>query len=266
MTIVNKNNHKIKQIAEFMALQYDEKITPLEKIILDEGLSVFYDSYEDAFDGMTIYDRGKFYIHLNTDRGNRKNSERGRFTLAHELGHYFIDAHRIGLKKGLLEAHPSKTNKTQYTTIEREADYFASCLLMPEVRFCKDIAGKKFNAEIIDLLKTEYKVSRTACALRFADIGNYPLLVVYAENSIIKWSYSSEDFPFKWLINDNIVPRNTVMGDYFNNNHVAEVFKTEKVWAIDCFKNVKKDEDIRKQFYEYCITYQNSALSLFWED
>jgi Zn-dependent peptidase ImmA (M78 family) len=263
--IVNKNSHKIKQLAEYMALQYDEKITPLEKIILDEKLRVFYDCYENAFDGMTIYDNGNFYIHLNIDRGNQNNSGKGRFTLAHELGHYFIDAHRIGLKKGLLGAHPSETNKAQYTTIEREADYFASCLLMPEARFCKDIAGKKFNAGIIDLLKTEYRVSRTACALRFADIGNYPLLVVYAENNTIKWSYSSEDFPFKWLINDNIVPRNTVMGDYFNNNHIEELFKTEQVWAIDCFKNVK-DEDQQRKFYEHCITHKNSALSLFWED
>jgi len=254
-----------------MALQYDEKITPLEKIVLDEKLRVFYDCYENAFDGMTIYDKGKFYIHLNTDKGNRNNSERGRFTLAHELGHYFIDAHRIGLKKGLLEAHPSETNKTQYTAIEREADYFASCLLMPESRFCKDIAGKKFNAEIINLLKTEYKVSRTACALRFADIGNCPIMVAYAENGRIKWTYSSNDFRYKYFCNDNIVPKDTVMGEYFNNNNKTDTYKTETIWAIDCFKDVK-DEDIRQQFYEYCITYQdsvlniNSALSIFWTD
>lgn len=86
---------------------------------------------------------------------------------------------------------------------------------MPEERFRKDIGNKKFGIEVIDYLRAEYKISRTACALRFADIGNYPLLIVYAENNIIRWSYSSEDFPFKWMINDKIVPRNTVMGDYF---------------------------------------------------
>jgi len=263
--IVNKNSFKIKEFAEFVALQYDEKITPLEKIALEENLKIFYDCYEDAFDGMTIYDKEKFFIHLNTDKGNHSNSERARFTLAHELGHYFIDTHRVGLKKGLLDAHPSETNKIQYTTIEREADYFASCLLMPEVRFSKDIAGKKFNAGIIDLLKTEYKVSRTACALRFADIGNCPIMVVYAENNTIKWAYSSEDFPFKCFINDKIVPLNTVMGAYFTNKQTANVFNTEQIFAIDCFKYVK-NEDIRRMFYEYCISYKDSALSIFWED
>lgn len=264
--MVKKNSPKIKRLAEYIALQFEEKITPLERIVEDENLDVFYDNYEsNTFDGMTIFDKGDFYIHINLDNGNRADKERGRFTLAHELGHYFIDAHRIGLKNGLLESHPSHTNKAQFYTIEREADYFASCLLMPEESFRKDIGNRKFGIDVIDFLRTEYKVSRTACALRFADIGNYPLLVVYSENNIIKWSYSSDDFPYKWLLYDKTVPPNTVMGDYFNNNNVAEVFKTDRVSAIDCF-NYVKDEDLQRQFYEHCITHKDSALSLFWED
>jgi Zn-dependent peptidase ImmA (M78 family) len=264
--MARNNSPRVKRLAEYIALQYEEKITPLEKIVVEEELEVFYDNYEsNTFDGMTIYDEGRFYIHLNIDKHNHPDSDRGRFTLAHELGHYFIDAHRIGLKNGLLEPHPSRTNQKQFVAIEREADYFASCLLMTELRFRKDIGNKKFNFSVIDFLREEYKVSRTACALRFADIGNHPIMAVYSENNTIRWAHSSEDFPFKWLLNDNIVPQNTVMGDYFNNNHVADIFKTEQVWAIDCFKYVR-DEDLQRKFYEHCITYKNSALSIFWED
>ena len=116
--MVKKNSPKIKRLAEYIALQFEEKITPLEKIVEDENLDVFYDNYEsNTFDGMTIFDKGDFYIHINLDNGNRADKERGRFTLAHELGHYFIDAHRIGLKNGLLEPHPSHTNKAQFYTI-----------------------------------------------------------------------------------------------------------------------------------------------------
>ena len=86
--MINRNH--IKDLSERIALEYSEYVTPLDKIIEDEGLSVFYDSYgRDTFDGMTIYDNGKFYIHINTDLGNKHNSPRGRFTLAHELGHIF---------------------------------------------------------------------------------------------------------------------------------------------------------------------------------
>lgn len=263
--IKNSSKLHIKKLAEFIALQFEEKITPLDKIADDEELRVFYDSFEkDTFDGMTIFDDENFYIYLNIDSGNKLGSERSRFTLAHELGHYFIDAHRVGLKKGLLEPHPSKIARKQFNEIEREADYFASCLLMPEERFKKDIVRKKFNFELIDSLCKEYKVSRTACAFRFTEIGNHPIMIVYAESGIVKWTHYSDDFPFKYLINDNIVPNDIVMGEFFKKSNV-DVFRTEEIWAIDCFKYVK-DSDINRKFYEHCITFKNCAFSIIWED
>ena len=57
------NNPSIKEFAEYIALEYSEKITPLNQILKDEGLDVFYDDYgKGTFDGMTMYDNGKFSI------------------------------------------------------------------------------------------------------------------------------------------------------------------------------------------------------------
>lgn len=262
-----KNSFKpnIKKLAESIALSFEEKITPLEKIIKEEELKVFYDDYDKGtFDGMTIFDEGNFYIHINTANSNKPDNGRGRFTLAHELGHYIIDSHRIGLMLGLLEPHPSKTHQKQFYEIEREADYFASCLLMPEERFKKDIHRKKFDFDLINWLSKEYNVSITACAFRFAQIGSHPILIIYAENGDIKWTFSSEDFPFKNLLNSSKISDSFVMGEYFKNIS-TEVSKTAQIWAMDCFHYVKS-EDINRKFYEHCITYKNSALSIIWED
>lgn len=260
-----RNRPSIKELAENIALEYPEKITPLEKILEDEGLSVFYDSYgKNTFDGMTFYDNGKFYIHINTDLGNRPSSARGRFTLAHELGHYYIDSHRIGLKKGLLKAHPSRTNQKQFNQIEREADFFASCLLMPQDRFSKDFYHKKFSIELIDFLKDEYNVSRTACAFRFADIGNHDIMIICGENGEICWKYCSEQFPYQYLLYENKVAANLVMGEYFMDI-TDSLFKKEEIWAVDVF-NYVKDDDIHKKFFEHCIAYKNKALSIIWEE
>jgi len=185
--------------------------------------------------------------------------------LAHELGHYFIDTHRIGLKKGILEPHPSLINRKQFNSIEREADYFASCLLMPESRFNQDIFKKKFNFQLIDSLCTQYKVSRTACAFRFAQIGNHPIMIIYAERGVVKWKLESDDFPYKWLLNDRTVPTNTVMGEYFLQSNTQDIYKTEQVWAMDWF-NYVKDRDTERPFYEHCIPYKDKALSIIWED
>ncbi|HTN37296.1 MAG TPA: ImmA/IrrE family metallo-endopeptidase [Arachidicoccus sp.] len=258
-------NH-IKELAEYIAFQYEERVTPLNRIAEAEGLELFYDAYEiGSFDGMTIYNGSRFYIHLNTDSGNREDTGRGRFTLAHELGHYFIDAHRIGLKKGILTPHPSIISRYQFNSIEREADYFASCLLMPESRFKQDVFKKKFSFQLIDILCTEYMVSRTACAYRFAQIGNHPIMIVYAECGVVKWKIESDDFPYKWLLNEKNVPINTVMGEYFTKSNSRDIYKTEQVWAMDWF-NYVKDKDADKSFYEHCIPYKNMALSIIWED
>lgn len=260
-----RNKSSIKKLAEGISLEYKEKITPLNKILIDEGISVFYDSYgKDTFDGMTIYENGQFFIHLNTDLGNRPDSERGRFTLAHELGHYYIDSHRIGLIKGLLEPHSSKTNQKQFSQIEREADFFASCLLMPEERFAQDFYRKKFSVELIDFLKDEYGVSRTACAFRFADIGNHDIMIVYGENRNVIWNYCSENFPYKYLINKKNIPQNTVMGEYLILGDNSNTYCNEQVWAVDWFNYVSKN-DISRSFFEYCYSFKNKALSLIWE-
>ena len=84
MEISNTSKTFIKDLAEFIALEYDEIITPLERIIESEDVAVFYDDYGNAFDGIIVYD-SEFYIHINTKRGNRIETPRGRFTLAHEL-------------------------------------------------------------------------------------------------------------------------------------------------------------------------------------
>src|SRR5690625_5024885 len=113
--IKNRFKSNINIRAESISMSIDEKITPLDKKIEKEELEVFYDDYDKGtLDGMTILDGGNFYIHINTANGNKSNHGRGRFTLAHELGHYIIDSHRIGIISGLLEPHPSKTNQQQH--------------------------------------------------------------------------------------------------------------------------------------------------------
>lgn len=260
-----KHWQNIQKLAESIAIDFPEKVTPLNKILEHEGLSVFYDSYgNNTFDGMTFYDNGKFYIHINTDLGNRPDSARGRFTLAHELGHYYIDSHRIGLKMGLLKPHPSNTNQKQFNQIEREADFFASCLLMPHERFSKDFYKKKFSIELVDFLKDEYNVSRTACAFRFAEIGNHDIMIIYAENGVIRWKHCSEQFPYKYLLYENKVAPNTVMGEYFVGVK-DNLFQKEEIWAVDIFNGVK-DSELQKKFFEHCISYKGKALSIIWEE
>ena len=248
--------------------------TDLEAIVDEEMLNVIYDDYEfDTFDGLTIFEpsNDEFYIHINTARGNRPGSPRGRFTLAHELGHYFLSHHRLALMRGTMQPHGSINylidNKSW--EIEREADRFASSLLMPVRAFKAYIRGRKFDFQILQELADLFDVSLSAAALRFVELGNCPIMVVYAVDSKIRWVRRSEDFPFKRLRYGNDrngrIPENTVIGEYFYKNDDSCCKSMEQVFAMDCFDTYREEDNMR-EFYEWCVPFKNRAISVIWEN
>lgn len=256
---------EIEELANFIANDYCPTGMVLPELIADASdLFYTYENYNDSFDGALEHVNGSFHIYLNNRSTLKSDNPRLRFSFAHELGHYFIDEHRNSLIKGI-SLHKSYFQYLRRNIVEKEADHFASNLLMPTNRFKRDVFGEKFNFKLINSLSKSYGVSITACAFRFSDIGNHPILIVYAEDNIIKWTKHSSDFPFMYLISRHHVSENTVMGEYFLGLNKDEVHKTEKVWAIDCF-NYVSDNDIQRQFYEHCIPYKNRALSILWED
>lgn len=248
---------------------------PLLEIAEEELINVICDDYGSAtFDGLTWFEEESddFFIHLNTNR-TRKNgpeSKKGRFTLAHELGHYFIPYHRLGLMTGELKPHGSVnflTNQNAWQ-LERDADAFASNLLMPTSYFKDLIKGRHFDFGVIENIADKFQVSMSAAALRFAAIGNTPVMAIYAMDGKIQWVSKSEDFPFWRLRYGNskgdMVPENTVMGTYFYQHDNGDCKQEETVYAGDCFYTLR-EEDNNREFLEWCIDYHNKAFSLFWE-
>jgi len=139
-------------------------------VFADQGITHSFGHYEDCFDGMLEYEAGEFHVYCNLDRGNTPGSGRGRFTLAHELAHYFIDEHRIALMSGRIKPHPSKEdNVTARLMPEQEADLFASFFLMPEdlCKRTKNQIGSGYEA--IKKLAAIFHVSLLCAALRYVE-------------------------------------------------------------------------------------------------
>ena len=247
--------------------------TNLEIIVEEEMLNVFYDDYgNNTFDGLTMFEPStdEFFIHINTARGNKPESAKGRFTLAHELGHYMLRHHRLALMRGTMKPHGSVNylldNKSW--KIEREADNYAASLLMPVGMFKDYVGGKTFDFHLLQDLADGFKVSLSAAALRFVEIGNNPIMVLYAVDKKIRWVRKSEDFPFHRLRygndKDGKIPENSVIGDYFYKNDDSSCRSHETVYAMDCF-DTWREEDNMREFYEWCVPSRNKALSVFWE-
>lgn len=268
---------KISKLAEEIAKDFsDNNRTLLEKIARFEDIPFHFDNYEDAFDGMLLYDPepGIFHIHVNLDTGNRIDSRRGRFTFAHELGHFFLDEHRLGLKYGKLEPHASFHNVNQKNQIEEEADYFASCLLMPSDKFrklseenAKKIHNRKFSFNTILSLSESFQTSVLSTLIKFGDIGNHEIFAVISKNNIAKWFVKSTDFPnwkFKFKIGDS-VPQTSVVGENYNleNKRCTDIVQLD---ASDWFHVPANDPRADRPMYEQChYSYSYGyVVSLIW--
>lgn len=256
---------ELSELAEFIAEKYCPNNLINPQLIADKlGITYTYNDYKNSFDGLIECSDSDFHIYINTTRLNNPYTPRARFTFAHELGHYYIDEHRNNLLYGKEPPHSSFTNFSSDKYTEWEADYFASSLLIPSERLKNDCKRRSFNFSFLQELSQKYQTSITSTAIRFAEEGNHPLLIVFCEDKKIKWYWSSEDFPFKSLLHGKfMIPENTVIGEWFQGKEVPET--TEQVWALDWF-NYVQDNDVNRKFYEHCVPYKNKAISFIWED
>jgi hypothetical protein len=188
---MSPRDSEISELAAEVADIYSSgnRVSPTD-ILKVKKIPLVVGHYGDAFDGLLECVNGRFFVHCNLDRENAPESARGRFTIAHELGHYFIDEHRNSLASGKVKPHGSFVDKpVADLQVEREANLFASFLLMPQGRFLQVLKGQKPGLAAIDRVAEEFDVSLTCAAIRFVSHEVFPC-------AIVKWS--DEGFAWKW--------------------------------------------------------------------
>lgn len=214
---LDARRRSLSDLADYIATEDEHSGFPLNLALIagNEGLTFNLGDYEDYFDGLLEYGGGHFHIYLNDHGKYSIDTPRIRFSFAHELGHYFIDEHRQVLELGKSLHIPSRYLLEQKDPIEKEADFFASCLLMPESVFCQKSAGK-FSYQLISDLQVFFRTSLSATLIRYMQIGPYPICVVSVKSGVIKQKWFSDDFPYKNLNTDfrGMVPKDTCAGEY----------------------------------------------------
>ena len=113
------------------------------------------------------------------------------FTLAHELGHYFCHRQRqaeFRCSQGeMLDYHGEASRK-----MEKEANVFASYLLMPATDFRQQIDGQTITLELLGQVAERYQTSFTATALKWLEITAEAAMLVVARDEFVCWSYPSK--------------------------------------------------------------------------
>lgn len=260
---------EISDLAEAIADEICPEPYPVNPVLIAEktGLTNKAANYGGYFEGYLEYRKDRFFIFLHLNEGEHLYLPRVRFSFAHELGHYFLDEHRMALMSPGMTPHGSEGIFSSDILTEREADYFAACLLIPEKRLRRDVFRRKFNMTLMNELKSKYQVSMTALLLRFTGLGNHPLMVVCSRNNRLKWLNYSDDFPFKKLRlgAGGEVPECSAAAEYFREG--TKYQKAERVFAGDWFELWRADDKDR-EFWEYCVYYEslNQVISVIWEE
>jgi len=187
----DKRMSEISSLAEAVAREYcaSARFDPAP-VLNDNHITISYGRYGSAFDGMLEHRTHRFHIYCNLDRVYSAESPRARFTVGHELGHYFIDEHRNALASGLTPAHGSQCEFESDLRVEREADHFASHLLMPSLEF--DRMARHHNVGLASILAIakHFGTSVTSTAIRYVQAEIVPCVVV-------KWS--ATEFQWQWI-------------------------------------------------------------------
>jgi len=114
-----------------------------------------------------------------------------RFTVAHELGHYFLEGHAQHLFGEGQALHQSESGFTSDERYEREADAFAAGLLMPRHLFEPACSRAGLGLQGIESLAGLCKVSLTATGIRYAQCTVDPVAVICSVDNRVQFAFLS---------------------------------------------------------------------------
>lgn len=129
----------------------------LNKVITDSGMNVLEGNLPDDVEG--VLDRKAQTIYLKSS----SPSTRKKFTAAHELGHYWL---HNGVNVEVFYRLDSM-NLSADVEIEREANWFASSLLMPR----QQVRQYWFLFRDVGKMADKFQVSITAMRWRLKNLG-----------------------------------------------------------------------------------------------
>ena len=156
-----------KQVSELLK---DNRVTrspvPVERIAQNLGIEVRFEAAEDDLSGALIRKpKGRVVIGVNSAH----HSNRQRFTIAHEIGHFIL--HK-GMKLHVDEDFRINLRDGSVNDEEIDANAFAAELLMPTEFIGRDIQKLgRIDQQGVERLARRYQVSSRAMEIRLTNLG-----------------------------------------------------------------------------------------------
>jgi hypothetical protein len=193
--------------------------TPLS-IARQEEIVLLPGDYDDCFDGRIEYRgrgaNGRFVLFYARPKAGLRPEGRVRFSVAHELGHFYLPQHRAFLVSGIW--HGSRAGFVSEMPFEREADRFAAALLMPRKPFFQAVRGRGSVCTLNDLGRLAdrtFQTSLTSTLIRYVQLDIEPCCVVLSRGGAVMFALASDEMRalgLGWLAKDSPVPATSITG------------------------------------------------------
>ena len=201
------------------------------------------------FLGMINYEQNFGLITVSS----RLNSEAQKiFTITHEMGHFFNERFKSenlrGCKSDDLAGYKSKKIN------EENANIFAAEFLMHKPWFTDFTKNTELSIEFIKQTAQHFKVSLSAAAIRFIEIGQFPSAVIYCVNKKVLWYSAHNSFIFKFISKAYDVPGESQAYKLFNGQHTIT---EKKLVRAKAWFNGQYNCKSSTYLFEQCISMPN---------
>lgn len=233
----------------------------LFKVAQNEGILLAPGQYGEKFHGRIEFHRrpSKFFLYY-PEPANGKLPGKTRFSIAHELGHYFIPSHYEALLNG--KTHNSLSGFICDNKMEKEADEFASILLIPTVALKKRLNQEGFMPlrKILELANY-FSASATCAAIRYAKVTREACAVlVSTPEKVLFYTPSREAVMLGFgSLPGKMFPRNSATAEAHKNPAAKEIQSLEGMsdtWHPNARRKTAMWEE------SFSLGYTNLALTL----
>ncbi len=230
-----------------------------------EDLIIYHDGIVQEIplnncDGRMVMKNGKSIVSLNCAI---EFPQKKRFVLAHELGHILLHAN----KEATFSDDYSTLEAYKHGIQEKEANDFATELLMPSELFKKACFKQKFGAELIRNLSNRFNTSLTSTIYRYVELGPHPLCVFYSKDRKIQYWKKSDQFRY-WIPDRTKlnVPSDSVAEEFYSKNRIYLKNDSDQIISKSTWFELR-DYDSDTPMFEFCIITPkySTVLSVVWE-
>lgn len=221
----------------------------LEDIVMSRGALVVEGPLEGA-EARLVRKGNKGIIRVKSGISNKG---KGRFALAHELGHWELHKDQTQWQfcsEGDLHDYAN-------SDMEIEANTFASEFLMPTVLFRPKCENAAPDLKLIKVLSEEFQVSLTATAVRFVEETKHACIVVLSEDGVVKWWKKSPKCNDAWIDKRHSVKEGSAAWDCLQDGRTEpeemEAVNRE-VWFSDSWVEDLYEQSIKLGQYPTILT------------